>query len=85
MLKKISFKERLTLSQSCSIFVATTVLVTGLMLSLLSYSNLNKQLHSSSLQNAQQQLQRLTLAIAPSLLLQDRISININLDRKSVV
>lgn len=83
MLKKISFKEKLNVSQSCAIFVAAMVLITGLILSLLSWSNLNRQLHSSSLQNGQQQLQRLALVIAPSLLLQDRISINVNLQEWS--
>lgn len=79
MLNKISFRGKLNLSQSCSLFVATLVLITGLILSLLSWSNLHKQLHANHLQSVQQQLQRLTIAIAPSLLLQDRISININL------
>lgn len=83
MLKKITFKEKLSLSQGCSIFVATAVLIAGLILSLLSWSNLNKQLHHNDLNNAQQQLKRLTLAIAPSLLLQDRVSININLQEWS--
>lgn len=79
MLNKISFKEKPNLSQSCGLFVAALVLITGLILSFLSWSNLSKQLYANSLQSTQQQLQRLTIAIAPSLLLQDRISININL------
>ncbi len=83
MLNKISFRGKPNLSQSCSLFVATLVLITGLILSFLSWSNLNKQLHSNHLQSVQQQLQRLTIAIAPSLLLQDRISININLQEWS--
>lgn len=79
MSKKFSFKEKLNLSQSCSLFVAMLVLMTGLVLSFLSWSNLDKQFHTANLQGAQQQLQRLTITIAPSLLLQDRVSININL------
>lgn len=79
MLNKIRFKEKPTLSQSCSLLVATIVLITGLMLSFISWSNLNKQLHTTHLNSAQQQLQRLAIAIAPSLLLQDRISLNITL------
>src|SRR5690554_222752 len=79
MLNKISFKEKPNLSQSCGLFVAALVLITGLILSFLSWSNLNKQLHTTHLNSAQQQLQRLAIAIAPSLLLQDRISLNITL------
>src|SRR5690554_3509159 len=79
MLNKISFKEKPNLSQSCGLFVAALVLITGLILSFLSWSNLNKQLHTTHLNSAQQQLQRLAIAIAPSLLLQDRISVNITL------
>lgn len=79
MLNKISFKEKPNLSQSCGLFVAAFVLITGVVLSLLSWSNLNKRLQADHLQNAQQQLSRLTIAIAPSLLLQDRISLNVSL------
>lgn len=79
MSRIFSFIKKLNLSQSCSLFVASFVFITGLILSFISWSNLNNQLSATQLKSIHQQLQRLTISIAPSLLLHDRISLNVTL------
>ncbi|WP_430460189.1 adenylate/guanylate cyclase domain-containing protein [Thalassolituus sp. LLYu03] len=55
------------------------VLFSGILVSTLTYSHLRAQMETRLQQDAQRQLQRLTIAIAPSLLKQDRISLNLTL------
>lgn len=73
------FGQKLNLSQISGLLAAALVLVTGLLISWLTWSHLQEQLSLRLQQDAQRQLQRLTVAIAPSLLLQDRVSISVTL------
>ena len=73
------FGQKLNLSQISGLLAATLALITGLIISLLTWSHLHDQLSLRLQQDAQRQLQRLTVAIAPSLLLQDRVSISVTL------
>ncbi|NCC35680.1 MAG: hypothetical protein EOM24_27265 [Chloroflexia bacterium] len=68
------FGQKLNLSQISGLLAAALVLVTGLLISWLTWSHLQEQLSLRLQQDAQRQLQRLTVAIAPSLLLQDRVA-----------
>ncbi|WP_221800791.1 adenylate/guanylate cyclase domain-containing protein [Oceanobacter mangrovi] len=67
------------LSQFCGIFGALQILILGSVISFLTYSQLHGQLQASQQQRASQQLDRLAQLLAPSLLQQDRISINLAL------
>lgn len=71
--------KKLNLSQICGLIAGGLVIVSGLMISTLSYSHLKAQAELRIQQDAQRQLQRLTIALAPSLLKQDRISLNLTL------
>lgn len=78
---KINFTQvkKLTFSQGTGLAMAAIVLITGLLICLLSWIELSNQLQQKSLQDAQRQLQRLAVTLTPSLLGQDRISLNITL------
>lgn len=71
--------QNLNLSQLSGLLAALLVLLTGLFISLLSYSHLYEQLQQRTQQDIGRQLQRLTLTLAPSLLRQDRVSLNVTL------
>lgn len=71
--------RKLNVSQICGLTAGCLVLLSGILLSSLTYSNLRSQLETRLQQDAQRQLQRLTVAVAPSLLKQDRISLNLTL------
>lgn len=72
--------QKMNTSQICGLFAAILILLTGLLISTLTYIHLETQLSARLRQDAQRQLQRLTVALAPSLLRQDRISINLTLN-----
>lgn len=71
--------QKLNTSQICGLLAAFLILLTGLLISSLTYTHLETQLSAKLRQDAQRQLQRLTVALAPSLLRQDRISISLTL------
>ncbi len=73
------FGQKLNLSQLSGLLAALLVLLTGVLISLLTWSHLHEQFSLRLQQDAQRQLQRLTVAIAPSLLQQDRVSMNLTL------
>ncbi|MBS51772.1 MAG: hypothetical protein CMI03_03360 [Oceanospirillaceae bacterium] len=71
--------QKLNISQICGLLMGTLVLICGLIISGLGYSQLQDQQENQLMQNARQQLQHLALAIAPSLLAEDRISLTLTL------
>jgi len=71
--------QKLNISQICGLVMGSLVLICGLIISGLSYSQLQDQQQQQLMQNARQQLQHLALSIAPSLLAEDRISLNLML------
>lgn len=70
-------KLKFSTSQIIGLTVALLVFSTGLTISLLTWANLSTQLNLSLHTNAQRQLQHLTVTIAPSMLVKDRVSLNI--------
>lgn len=79
MHKILTFLKNLNLSQVSGLIAATLVLTVGLLIALLTASHLSKTLKQHTEAEARQQLERLTIALAPSLLQQDRITLNITL------
>src|SRR5690606_24746048 len=81
-LMKIIFTQikKLTFSQGAGASVAAIVLLTGFLVCLLTWVNLNNVLMQKSQMDAQRQLQRLALTLAPSIITQDRISLTIMLN-----
>lgn len=79
MPKILTFLKNLNLSQVSGLIAAALVLGIGLLIALLTASHLNTTLKQHTEAEARQQLERLTIALAPSLLQQDRISLNITL------
>lgn len=79
---KIIFTQikKLTFSQGAGASVAAIVLLTGFLVCLLTWVNLNNVLMQKSQMDAQRQLQRLALTLAPSIITQDRISLTIMLN-----
>lgn len=71
--------QKLNLNQVLGLLAASLVLLSGLLISLMTWSHLKDQLSQRVYQDAQRQLQRLTITLAPSLLQQDRVSINVTL------
>ncbi len=71
--------QKLNISQICGLLMGILVLVCGLIISGLGYSQLKDQQENQLMQNARQQLQHLALTIAPSLLAEDRISLTLTL------
>ncbi|MDP2608965.1 MULTISPECIES: adenylate/guanylate cyclase domain-containing protein [unclassified Oceanobacter] len=63
----------------CGCAAATQVLIFGLLLAFLTYSNLSNQLEQRLEQDATQQTQRLAMTLAHSLIQRDRISLNLAL------
>lgn len=75
---KINFAvfSRLTVSQTAAIAVAAIVFFAGLLISILTWVNLTTQLEQKFHYDTERQLQRLANSIAPSIISQDRISLN---------
>jgi len=80
MAKSSLIWQKLNLSQACGLFAAVLILFTGLVISLLTYHQQLQQGHADVQQQSQQQLQRLAQTLAPSLLNEDRISLNLTLN-----
>lgn len=75
--------QKLNISQICGLLAGCLVMVSGVIISTLGFSHLQQQAESRIQLDAQRQLQRLTIALAPSLLKQDRISLNLTLSEWS--
>lgn len=80
MSRLLAPKSQLTISQACGLFTAIALMVSGLIVSLLSYQQQHERTRQDIKQNAELQLQRLSIALAPSLLHEDRISLNLTLN-----
>lgn len=80
MTKFRSTWQKLNLSQVCGLFAAIMILTTGLCIGLLTYQHQQTLAENTLRTNASLQLQRLALAIAPSLLNEDRVSLNLTLN-----
>lgn len=76
----VSFRQKLNISQASGLFVALMILITGLIISGLTYNQQRSHGLASIKLQTQLQLQRLSLALAPSLLRQDRVSLNLTLN-----
>lgn len=71
--------QKLNISQICGLIAGLMILLSGILISTLTYSHLHGQLQSRLQQDAARQLQRLALATAPSLLKEDRITLSLTL------
>ncbi|UTW47568.1 adenylate/guanylate cyclase domain-containing protein [Bacterioplanoides sp. SCSIO 12839] len=80
MTKFRSMWQKLNLSQVCGLFAAGLILITGLSIGLLTYQHQLSQAEGTLRTNAALQLQRLALTLAPSLLNEDRVSLNLTLN-----
>ena len=72
-------RQKLNISQICGLTAGSLILLSGILISSLSYSHLRDQLENRFRQDAVRQLQRLAITIAPILLKEDRISLSLTL------
>ena len=75
-----SIWQKLNLSQAFGLFTAMMILLTGVTISTLSFHNQSSNSQRAIQQQSQQQLQRLAITLAPSLLNEDRVSLNLTLN-----
>lgn len=80
MMKPGSLKESLNTSQRAGLIAALLVLVSGLLLTAFTYQSLLTQLSEQQGDANQRQLQQLSALLAPTLVRDDRISLNLTLD-----
>lgn len=73
------FRRKFNLGQTCGILAALQLLVAGLVISILTYSHLLGSLRQEVQEDSVRQLQRLSMVIAPAVLQEDRISLNVTL------
>ena len=79
MFKFLSLKVDTNVNHIIGLAVASAILATGLLINLLTWGNLSKQMHQHIQSNAQIQLKQLALFLTPNIVAQDRISLNVNL------
>jgi adenylate cyclase len=75
-----STSDSLNTSQRAGLLAAIMVLVAGVILTVTTYTNLYEQLESEQVAESQRQLQHLSALLTPSLVRDDRISLNLSLD-----
>lgn len=75
-----SISESLNTSQRAGLLAALMVLIAGVTLSATTYLNLYDQLEVEQAAESQRQLQHLSALLTPSLVRDDRISLNLSLD-----
>lgn len=73
------FTRSLNLNQVVSLLFMALVLAIGLIISLLTWQHLSESLFQEDEHRTQLQLQHLSIALAPSLVSEDRISLNLSL------
>lgn len=73
------FRRKFNLGQTCGLIAAVQLLIAGLLISLLIYGHLQEGLRQEQEENGFRQLQRLSLVIAPLVIQQDRVSLNVTL------
>jgi adenylate cyclase len=73
-------QQKLNTSQIIGLTAALMILATGLLVCGLTYSHLSSQLRTTSIDDSTRQLRQLSVALTPSLLRQDRISLNLTLN-----
>lgn len=72
-------RQTVNTSQGSGLLAALLILVSGLLISVFSYTQLHQQLSQQQQRDIEQQMQRLATALAPALLREDRISLNLTL------
>lgn len=80
MLKLSAISDSLNTSQRAGLLAALMVLIAGVILSANTYINLYEQLEAEQAEESQRQLQHLAALLTPSLVRDDRISLNLSLD-----
>jgi len=80
MAKFSSIWQKLNLSQACGLFAATLILITGISIGLLTYQHQLQQGEQRLQQHARLELKRLAQTLAPSILNEDRVSLNLTLN-----
>jgi adenylate cyclase len=73
------FRRKFNLGQTCGFLAALQLLVAGLLITLLIYTHLLDTLRQQLQEDSFRQLQRLSMVIAPAVLQEDRISLNVTL------
>lgn len=72
-------RQTVNTSQGSGLLAALLILLSGVLINAFSYSQLHQQLSQQQQRDIEQQLQRLATALAPALLREDRISLNLTL------
>lgn len=72
--------QKLNLSQACGLLAAFFILLTGVTVGLLTYQHQLQQGEHNGREHIRLQLQRLALTLAPSILNEDRVSLNLTLN-----
>lgn len=80
MLNLRSISDSLNTSQRAGLLAALMVLVAGVILSATTYTNIYEQLKAEQAADSKRQLQHLSALLTPSLVRDDRISLNLSLD-----
>lgn len=72
-------RQTVSTSQGSGLLAALLILISGTLIHVFSYTQLHQQLSQQQQHDIEQQLQRLATALAPALLREDRISLNLTL------
>lgn len=75
-----SISDSLNTSQRAGLLAALMVLVAGVILSATTYTHIHEQLEAEQAADSKRQLQHLSALLTPSLIRDDRISLNLSLD-----